>query len=1192
MPAAPLPENEPQRLASLASLSLLDGTRDEWTDDLVQAASSMTDCPIGLVTIVEAERQWFRGCIGLDVTGTPREQAFCGYTILSKEPLVVRDALQDPRFVDNPLVTGEPHIRFYAGVPIYDDEGIALGSLCVIDSKPRELSAYQIRGLVSMARLVSTQISMARRHDAILSASLDAIITINSSSEVIEFNETATAMFGYERSEAIGASLANLIIPPELREAHHQGMKRYLATGEGPALGKRIEITAIRRNGAVFPVELAISPTHISGKRCFTAFVRDISDTNELNAALRLTRFTVDHARDAVMWVAPDASFTYVNETACERLGYSADELLTKKVFDIDSMLGPADWAAHWDDLRKKRSLLLESVHRCRDGTSFPVEVACNYIVHEGKEFNCAVARDVTDRKAAEHALAESEERFRDIAEAAGEYIWETDVAGQFTFASGPLEAQLGRSRPEIIGYPMPSFLIPDHASSLIKLMKKAADEREPFRNVELCCRFVDGSVRWQRLSGKALFDEAGLLAGYRGMGLDITEFKVAAEMRRRVVTLQNMARSVIALFLDPDAYQRAVARMLSVIAEFYLADRATVFERQEGGWSVDARWGMPYQGQTETSLCQETIERHASVANPLEIAVFHFEHGEVWSLGVPVAVDRDVSVYVLFESCRLNPPPTPTEIELLSGIRNGMGHAIERSRSKAELIDAAKKLEAALILANQASDAKTAFLAHMSHELRTPLTAVLGFGKVLRSSQHSEASRQSILAKIDQNGQALLGIINSILDLTKIETGAATIRTETVLVSDIIEAASSSFAGTAHGMGLHFEATIEGDVPVSFRTDPMRVVQILTNLVSNAAKYTDHGRVDLIISTLDGVPAQIRFEVRDTGRGISHELQRRVFDAFDRGAASGDGGGTGLGLAIVSRLVELLGGSVSLESKLGSGSTFKVTLPLVDPSEERMARGVVDLDSTLRPASDDTIARTRLDGMRILLAEDSEHVREVVQYFLRDRGASVRLCAHGHEAVSLLLDGDERVDLVLMDMQMPVLDGYEATRELRRRGYRGPVVALTAHGMQHDRDRCLAAGCDDYLSKPIDPELLAAVCSRLVRRDSAAEVQAPRAAGSAEPAAFSLDSLVARFRIHLGEELKALISPSAMTDFDSTRRRVHKLAGSAGNLGFPQITSAALACESLIRSGAETERIRGALDDLVRVIRDSIRPE
>ncbi|MEM1331415.1 MAG: PAS domain S-box protein [Planctomycetota bacterium] len=1194
MPAAPLPPDEHARQRAVRSYSILNGQRDDWTDELVRSASLMTGCPIALVTILDEEQQWFKGCIGLGVNGTPREQAFCGYTILGAAPLVVEDAAADPRFDDNPLVTGDPGIRFYAGVPIVDEDGYALGSLCVIDRAPRSISPDQLEGLQSLASLVSRHIASAHRHDAIMGSALDAIVTIDDKSRVIEFNKPASDIFGYTSDEAVGQPLAELIIPPGLREAHAAGMRHYLETGEGPVLRKRIEINAIRKGGEEFPVELAISPWKLGGQQCFTAFIRDITEAHELNAELRVTRFTMEHAVDGIMWVAQDAGFLYGNRAACENLGYSPDEIRQLRVFDIDVMLPEGQWPAHWAELRERKSLLLESKHRRRDGSVFPVEISCNYIEHEGQEFNCVIVRDMTERVAAQAALRESENRFRDIAQAAGEAIWETDADGRYTYASEQITSLLGRPPGDIVGTTLKDWLVDEDANRAAGVLLRAAEDHAPFRNVELRYRSADGDVRWLRLSGRPLHSEQGALTGFRGLSLDVTDFKESGIRRRRHTELQGIVRAVVSMFIDPTQFDDAILKLLSEISEFYEADGAYAAFYEDDGWRINRGWRR-YRDEASDAPPETPPTLPPSPTELLrdQIVFRDMESGRRTTshIGIPVFVDGAADGYIGFDGCRRSPAKLEDKQALLLSLAESMGHAIELERRRAALVDSAQKLEEALARANEANAAKSAFLAHMSHELRTPLTAVLGFARMLREGKQDANQSQELLSKIDSNGQSLLSIINDILDLSKVEAGAVEARREPTRVLDCVRQAADSASGAAIDKGLSFTIRVESSVPETILTDSMRLIQILTNLLGNAVKYTHAGSVTLRISASDD---GIRFDVEDTGPGIDPEIQKRVFDAFDRGIARGDGGGTGLGLAIATRLVDLLGGNLSLTSVLGEGSIFSVRLDLDDVTGPLLAPGIVSLDDLRSEPSRGPGDDAPLKGVRILLAEDSEHVQEVVAYFLRERGAFVHVCGNGREAVDRLTADPEGIDLVLMDMQMPVLDGYNATRELRAQGLRIPIVALTAHGMQHERDQCLAAGCDDYISKPVEPDYLASVCGRLVGENPVKQLRVDDAPETGpvetQTATDMLDQLSQRFRAHLISQAdgfaKDLEAPTI--DLESVRRRVHKIAGAAGNLGFPEITEVSRRCENLIRADENEEVVRTSLQNVIDTIRSS----
>lgn len=1174
MPHAPLSPNEEQRLAAIKSSVYLKRKRDAWMDSIVEVAKEIAGCPIALVTIVEEHRQWFLGCSGLDISGTPREQAFCAYTILSQDPLVVEDAAKDSRFKDNPLVIGEPRIRFYAGVPIFDDQLNALGSLCVIDTEPRKPPQNTIDALQKLASLINLQISSSNRHDEIMGAALDAIVTINSKGIIIEFNEPACRMFGYELNEALGSELADLIIPPSLRDAHHAGMAHYFKTGEGPVLGKRIEVPAYHSSGREFPVELAISPLTIAGERCFTAFIRDLSESHELNAKLRLMGFSIDSARDMVFWVSPDASFAYVNDAACEQLGYAREELLGMRVFDIDIMLPESSWQEHWAELRDRKAFTLESTHKSRGGRVFPVNVGCNYIEHEGKEYNCVIARDMSDYVAAKHALETSEERFRDIADAAGEYIWETDPSGVYTFVSGSIEDQLGAPAASVIATSIYENRPEEDAAELRATLSRAAANREPFQNLEFRCTHVDGGPRWQRLSGKALLDADGTVIGFRGMGLDVTQFKVAGMQSRRLADLQAIARSTASGFLERDNLENACAYLLSSTAQHLDADRAYILAHTDETIESIHAW------QADGS--------HRDLPNDLTLgdtSLFtQIPDGDTkCAISITIPIDTDDQIQVLYEGCGAPNPLDAQETDLLIGIVRGMGQAMERTRRKVELLSATQQLEHALELAEQASRSKSAFLAHMSHELRTPLTSVLGFTEILQQGALTTEQRDTLLSRIHNSGSALLSIINSILDLSKIESDTLEIRTESASVSVVIRSAANTVIPTMNNAGLDFSIYIGEGVPESCLLDPVRVFQILTNLLNNAANYTDVGSVKL---TVEGSGGVLRFLITDTGKGIAPNMQANIFEAFDRGSEGPESSGTGLGLAIVRRLVSLMEGTISVTSNVGEGSEFTIGIPVRDASEAMITPGVVDLNQTLElPQQSTVVSKQALEGVTILLVEDSPMVSEVVEYFLKDRGAHVVTRINGQEAIDTLIDDQLSVDIVLMDMQMPVLDGYQATRVLRQQRYRKPIIALTAHGLQHDRERCIAAGCDDYISKPVDPELLASACLRWATASVRAVQSSSREVPAEDSGIDPMQELRDRYRVHLREEAVQLAHQPELTDVEAIRKRVHKLAGSAGNFGFTQVTEAARACETAIRSGDDDEtiaRLLGALIDAI----------
>jgi signal transduction histidine kinase/CheY-like chemotaxis protein len=428
---------------------------------------------------------------------------------------------------------------------------------------------------------------------------------------------------------------------------------------------------------------------------------------------------------------------------------------------------------------------------------------------------------------------------------------------------------------------------------------------------------------------------------------------------------------------------------------------------------------------------------------------------------------------------------------------------ARELERTRAELLRQNEALRQARAESEAATESKSMFLANMSHEIRTPMTAILGFLDVLLDESTAAEDRANLRRAIRRNSEHLLALINDVLDLTKIEAGGMRVESVPTDALRVVVDCVTALRPAAQERGLEMHAVLHGAVPSVVQTDPHRLRQILVNLLGNAIKFTSHGGIQVDISYEerqarpriedDGSTPQpqhrrLRIAVTDTGIGIEPGKLQALFKPFIQGDASMTRrfGGTGLGLAISRRLARMMGGDIQVTSEAGRGSVFMVEIGTGAIDGVPMVSRLPAEDAGQASTSSAPGARDRT--IRVLVAEDGEDNRRLVTHHLAKAGMHASIASNGMEAIDLALASQRSGDpfhLILMDMQMPELDGYEATRRLRREGWRGPIVALTAHAMSGDRERCIEAGCDEYLAKPIDRRSLLEIVQRLASREA-----------------------------------------------------------------------------------------------------------
>jgi PAS domain S-box-containing protein len=493
---------------------------------------------------------------------------------------------------------------------------------------------------------------------------------------------------------------------------------------------------------------------------------------------------------------------------------------------------------------------------------------------------------------------------------------------------------------------------------------------------------------------------------------------------------------------------------------------------------------------------------------------------------------------------------------------------------------------EAARTAAERLARLKSEFLANMSHEIRTPLNGVLGMAQIGYRESHGQERPHEIFKRILDSGQLLLSIINDILDFSKIEAGKLSLESVPLNLSQVVDRAITSLAERAAEKGLVLLAEKAADLPPACLGDPGRLSQILLNLLSNAVKFTERGAVRLDARLSDG---KLLFRVTDTGIGLTAEQMGRLFLSFEQADTSTTRryGGTGLGLAISRRLAELMEGDISVRSAPGSGSTFELRLPYL-PCQAAWDTSPVNTDAPR--------AEKRLAGLQILAAEDNEVNQLVLQDLLQQEGAQLTLVGNGRLAVEAIERSGTPFDLVLMDVQMPEMDGLEASGRIRKLSADLPIIGQTAHALADEQARCRAAGMNDVVTKPIDVEILVASILRHSGRlltgaaESAADVVKGEEASPAsaidwrqlehkyaERPAF-LSKLCGTF-LKSNSEVPAKIRAAAANDRSQLAVLTHSLIGTAGFLlAGKVVASAKITQEAYKADSPETVRHAEAL--------------
>ena len=647
----------------------------------------------------------------------------------------------------------------------------------------------------------------------------------------------------------------------------------------------------------------------------------------------------------------------------------------------------------------------------------------------------------------------------------------------------------------------------------------------------------ADGSVRWLSERGVAVQTAAGETARITGAVIDVTERKSSeTAMLELEERLERAVRGTSDALWEWDAASD----------EVWLAPRFREllgYADQDPLPATAAEFGG-YLHPDDAPRINDSVREHLENGAPYDIeARIRRKDGAYDWVRIRGAAERDANG---------------------SGRRmsGSMQVITERKRTELALIDATNA-------AASANRAKSAFLANMSHEIRTPMNGVIGMTRLLADTTLTAAQREYVEV-IRSSGESLLALINNVLDVSKIEAGRVELEALDIDLGALVAESVATLGAVAATRRLGLKASVRPEVPSVVRGDPLRLRQVLINLIGNALKFTARGEVDVDVGleAIEDGRALVRFSVRDTGIGIAPDRLDRLFKSFSQvdSSTTRHYGGSGLGLSIVKQLAELMGGTVGVESEVGRGSVFWFTARFERAAADRAAPPPA-------PAAGAGSAAPSFAGAHVLLVEDNTVNQKVARKYLEKLGVTSDLACNGCEAVEAWERSGH--DLILMDCQMPVMDGFEATREIRRRergGRRVPIIALTANALASDRKTCLDAGMDEHLPKPLELESLASCLGRrFAGRSFGGAAPAPSAAPVdlealgelvGDDAAFQRE-LVETFIASGDATLAHIVDALAAGDFAALRKSAHSLKGASANIRAGDLSLAARQLES-----------------------------
>ena len=1023
----PVPANEERRINKLNFFNLLKLKKDPQFDIFTETAALIADCPAALIAMMESESQVIQSCIGLDFDSVDRKSTLCQYAIASGNVVTINDTLADERSSENPLIL-EGGIRFYTGIPLIDDEGFALGTLCVIDYQPKTLTEKKVTALQKIGSAVTKLLTGKRKEiDAeyfqqIFNISNNLICVLDNNfilkdvnptfERVFQFNKTKTPEQNFLKVLGEHNSELQLIIKklPDVQEEVTFSTSTKIS--DGSAIIAEWSLKHNQNNSEIFCFGINIT--------------QQIEEKQQLESSERRFRSFFENAIGLMSMHDMQGNIISVNEKGRKTLQYSAEEV---KKLNLKDLVPEKNWpllAQYLERINDNKEDLGTMILKSKEGEKM-IWMYHNLVETDthGMPYVLSTALNVTERMSLEKDLLYTKKILEQTSAVAQVGGWEVNLKTNTVFWSqstreihkidDPFQPDFGNAL---------GFYSTESRKKVKSLFERAVQEGIPF-DEELQLIPNDGVMIWVRLKGIPEF-ENGVCTKVFGIIQDIDTFK---KIYIELATQEAMLQSFVA----------------------YVPIAVAMFDKDLNYLSVSSSWKNEFQMYDTDLIGKNMFTVSPNVPDERKKIYRDALEGKVY-------INRDMALEV----------PHKEEIQHYNIVVSPwylsdevMGGVIISAQNITDSVKTNEELKNAKEIADTASKAKSEFLANMSHEIRTPLNGVIGFSDLLIQTPLNEIQTQ-YLNYINECGENLLNIINDILDFSKIESGKMDLLIEKANVYDMVSQVINAVLYQSQKKNIELLLNIEPGLPDIICLDETRLKQILINLLGNAVKFTAQGEIELKVEKLniDDKNITLRFSVRDTGIGIPVEKQQDIFNAFtqENSSISKQYGGTGLGLTISNNILKYMGSNLILVSEPGKGSVFFFD---------------IEIPFEISDQSENEIPKIN----KVLIIDDNEANRIILQDMLAYKNIDSKLAANGMEAFQLLLAG-ERFDTILVDYHMPVISGLETIGKIKllfkQRNEVPPIVILHTSSEEHDAINSFKKEENSYfLLKPIKSDEL-----------------------------------------------------------------------------------------------------------------------